>query len=258
MNYWADTMQDDAYLIAADGWKAETYRIIETKKTKDGKPGKQVDKGWTCDLLPKLLIVARYFATEQEEIDELSAELERVESARTELEEEHGGDDGAFAELDKVNRANVSARIKELARESRTLPGKGKSALPLAAEAPAQGEEDASETAILMAWMKLSDQEARLKKELKAAETQLDEWAYGRYPTLTESEVVELVVEGKWMNALEALIHGELERVSQRLTQRVKELAERYDTSLPVLTERVDTLEKKVNGHLKKMGFTWT
>ncbi|WP_157077215.1 N-6 DNA methylase, partial [Curvibacter delicatus] len=35
MDYWAQTMQDDCYLIAADGWKAETYRVIETKKGKD-------------------------------------------------------------------------------------------------------------------------------------------------------------------------------------------------------------------------------
>jgi type I restriction enzyme M protein len=45
MDYWAATMQDDLYLIAADGWKAETYRIIETDKK-----GKQRDKGWACDL----------------------------------------------------------------------------------------------------------------------------------------------------------------------------------------------------------------
>lgn len=257
MNYWAETMQDDAYLIAADGWKAETYRIIETKKTKDGKPGKQVDKGWTCDLIPNPLIVARYFATEQEEIDERTAELERVESERTELEEEHGGDDGAFAELDKVNKANVSARLKELARESKALPSKGKSALPLAAEAPSNAGDDASEMAILMAWIKLSDQEAQLKKELKTAEGQLDEWAYRKYPKLTEAELVELVVESKWMTALEELIHGEVERVSQGLTQRVKELAERYDTALPVLTDRVEDLEEKVNRHLEKMGFAW-
>ena len=29
MDYWAETMQDDCYAIAADGWKAETYRVIE-------------------------------------------------------------------------------------------------------------------------------------------------------------------------------------------------------------------------------------
>src|SRR5205823_4321968 len=29
----------------------------------------------------------------------------------TEMEEEHGGEDGAFFELDKVNKANVTARL---------------------------------------------------------------------------------------------------------------------------------------------------
>src|SRR4029077_14628559 len=102
MDYWAATMQDDCYLIAADGWKATTYRVVETKKGKDGKPGKEVDKGWTCDLIPKPLIVARYYAKEQAAIDQLANELESVAAKLAELEEEHGGEDGPFAELDKV------------------------------------------------------------------------------------------------------------------------------------------------------------
>jgi type I restriction enzyme M protein len=52
MNYWAETMQDDCYLIAANGWKAETYRVIEKDKK-----GKEKDRGWACDLVPKALIV---------------------------------------------------------------------------------------------------------------------------------------------------------------------------------------------------------
>src|SRR4029077_9160020 len=98
MDYWAATMQDDCYLIAADGWKVETYRVIETKKGKDGKPGKEVDKGWACALVPKALIVARYFAKEQDAITILETELEGVASCIAELEEEHGGEDGAFTE----------------------------------------------------------------------------------------------------------------------------------------------------------------
>ena len=93
MDYWAETMQDDCYLIAADGWKAETYRVIETDKK-----GREKDKGWTCDLVPKALIVARYFAKEQETITKLEAALERVTAQITELEEEHGGEEGAFSE----------------------------------------------------------------------------------------------------------------------------------------------------------------
>jgi type I restriction enzyme M protein len=46
-----------------------------------------------------------------------------------------------------------------------------------------------------------------------------------------------------------------MERISQRLTQRIKELAERYETPMPKQTREVKLLEDKVIGHLEKMGF---
>ncbi len=230
MDYWADTMQDDCYLIATDGWKAETSRIIEKDKK-----GKEKDKGWTCDLVPKSLIVARYFAKEQEAIDQLTAELEGVSARLAELEEEQGGDEGAFSELDKVNKANVAARLNEI-----------------------EGDKDAKdEAAVLNDWLKLNSDEANLKKRLKEAEASLDAKAYAKYPTLTESEIKILVVDDKWLGALDRDIHGEMDRVSQQLTQRVKELAERYETPMPQMVNRVADLETKVNRHLNKMGFSW-
>src|SRR6185437_16696046 len=92
-----------------DGWVAKTYRIIETDKK-----GKDKDRGWACDLLPKSLIVARYFADEQKAIDETSASLEAASSALAELEEEHSGDDQAFAGYEKINAAAVKERIREI------------------------------------------------------------------------------------------------------------------------------------------------
>lgn len=230
MDYWAETMQDDCYLIAADGWKAEPSRIIEKDKR-----GNEKDKGWACDLVPKSLIVARYFATEQAALDELAAKLEATTAKLTELEEEHGGEDGAFGELEKVNKAAVSGRYKEIQHDA----------------------EAADEAAVLKQWLTLNAEEADLKQRLKKAEAELDAKAYAKYPTLTEAEVKTLVVENKWLAALEARIHGETDRVSQQLTQRVKELADRYATPLPTLTARVAELEAKVNGHLAKMGFVW-
>ena len=109
MDYWTETMQDDCYLIASEGWKAETSRVIETDKK-----GKEKDKGWVCDLIPKALIVARYFAEEQAAIDRLRADLDSVAARLAELEEEHSGEDGTFAELDKVNKANVIAQLKKI------------------------------------------------------------------------------------------------------------------------------------------------
>jgi len=234
MNYWAETMQDDCYLIAADGWKAETRRILETVSS-GRKKGQQVDKGWTCDLVPKGLIVSRYFTAEQADIDAMRAEIESAIATRTELEEEHGGEEGAFAELEKINKGEVNKRLKELKNES--------------------GAED--EIAVLNQWLKLSNQEAALKKQLKAADAELDAKAYAKYPELTEDDVKTLVVDDKWLKVLEADIRGEMDRISQALTQRVKELAERYESPLPKLTESVTDLEAKVNAHLEKMGFAW-
>ena len=229
MDYWAETMQDDAYLIAADGWKAETYRVlVEDKK------GKEKDKGWACDLVPKPLVVARFFADEQVEIDGLAAKLERVGARLAELEEEHGGDEGAFAELEKVNKVNVAARLREIEGDA----------------------ESKDEAAALRDWQKANAEQTALKKQLKEAEAALDAAAYARYPELSESDVKALVVDDKWLAALEAAIAGETDRVSQRLTRRVKELAERYETPLPAISSRVAELEARVNGHLEKMGFS--
>jgi type I restriction enzyme M protein len=230
MDYWAETMQDDCYLIAADGWKAETYRIIEKDKK-----GKEKDKGWTCDLIPKAFIVARYFAKEQAAIDQLAAELEGVTARLTEMEEEHGGEDGAFSDLEKINKANVSAQLKEI-----------------------QGDKDAKdEAAVLIGWLKVNQEEADLKKHLKQAESALDAQAHTKYPKLTEFEVKALVVDDKWLAALDAAIHGEMDRLSQQLTRRVKDLAERYEVPLPQVSIRVAKLETKVNRHLERMGFVW-
>jgi len=235
LDYWAHTMQDDCYLIAVDGWKAETSRVIETKKGKDGKPGKQVDKGWTCDLIPKALIVSRYYAKEQAAIDRLAGDLETVTAKLAELEEEHGGEEGVFSELDKVNKANVAGRLKEIKGD----------------------KESKDEAAVLQEWLTLNGEETDLKQRLKELDADLDSKAHAHYPKLSEAEIKALVVDDKWLAALDRDIHGEMDRVSQQLTQRVKELAERYETPLPRMMSRVAELEAKVNRHLEKMGFAW-
>src|SRR5690606_20919797 len=144
------------YLVAAEGWKAEAAPVLETVKT-GKKKGQQVEKGWACDLVPKALLVDRYFITDRKALEALQADLERVEAERLELEEEHGGDEGAFADLDKINKAQVAARIKELARDRGGKGSKAARTLPRAAEAPRVLGEEAAELDTLMQWMKLSD-----------------------------------------------------------------------------------------------------
>jgi len=230
MNYWADTMQDDCYIIASDGWKAETYRILVENKQK-----KRVDKGWTCDLVPKSLVIDRFFLAEKQAIEELETEKENIAAQLTELEEEHSGEDGCFAEMDKVNKSNVQSRLKEM-----------------------KDEADAKdEIMVLKAYLKLLTRQADTTKKIKDANAELDKKLYAKYPTLTVDEIKTLVVDDKWMATIEKAIQTEMDRISQRLTQRIKELAERYETPLPKQTDEVKELESKVNAHLEKMGFVW-
>ena len=228
MDYWAETMQDDCYAIAADGWKAMPARIIEKDKK-----GREKDKGWACDLIPKRYIVARYFADDAAVIDHLHAELDSIAARLTELEEEHSGDDATFAGFDKINRANVASRLKEI-----------------------RGDQDAlDEAAVLTEWNRLNAEETELKRRLKDAELALDARAYARYAGLSEDEVKGLVVEDKWMGVLDADVHGEMARVSQELMHRVQLLGDRYKVPVSALTMAYEMIESKVNRHLIEMGF---
>ena len=230
MDYWAATMQDDCYILSSDGWRAVTSRMVETDKK-----GKSKDRGWVCDLVPKGLIVARDFAPEQAALEAKQAELEALTARLTELEEEHGGEDGFLGALEKINKAEVNARLKEI-----------------------KGDPEArEEIAVLKEWQTLNGEETSYKKAIKDAEAALDRLAYGKYPTLTEAEVKTLVVDDKWLPTLTAALQAEVDRVSQTLTGRVRQLAERYAAPLPKLVEEVEELAARVEEHLRKMGAVW-
>jgi len=256
MNYWNEVMQDDCYLIAVDGWKAEPYRILVKNKA-----GKDVDKGWECDLAPKILVIDRYFLAEKKAIEKLEAEKETTATALQELEEEHGstgspqsaGDEGYFADYDKVNKANVQKRLKEILASKPKMKAIKQQMAMAADPETAYGEQG-----VLEQYLKLTDQQAELSKKIKEAEAGLDKKTLARYKTLTETEIKQLVVDDKWMASIERSVKTEMERISQRLTQRIKELAERYETPMPKQTFEVGELEAKVAGHLQKMGFVWS
>lgn len=231
MAYWNETMQDDCYIVSADGWVAETYRILKPNAKK-----KMIDKGWTCDLVPKELVINRYFETEKKAIDKLTMDNEQLSNEISNLEEEHNTEDGYFGEIEKISKKNVAKRHKELQKE-----------------ADAEKEE-------LKVFKKYIDLHTKLtagNKKIKQAEKELDEKLYAKYPTLTETEVKTLVVDDKWMQTIDNALKGEIDHISQRLSNRIKELAERYATPLPQIDQDVEELESKVNAHLTKMGFVW-
>ncbi|WP_298352834.1 type I restriction-modification system subunit M [Runella sp.] len=248
MNYWNETMQDDCYLIAADGWKAEP---VVQKKTKTATV-------WDCDLVPKTLVIDRYFTAEKNTIAALEAQKEALIAQLQELEEEHSGEDGFFADYDKVNKGSVQKRLKELTPKKENVKGLALD-FSLAAEPQVtyqKSNDEAQERSVLTLYLQLIDDQATLAANIKEAVADLDQKTRKRYQTLTEDDIKQLVVDDKWMTALERNVKTEMERISQRLTQRLKELTERYETPLPALTKEMEALEQKVNAHLKAMGFS--
>ena len=226
MNYWEETLKDDVYLVIEDGWTAKLRTTAKSKK----------ETVRESDLLPKALITDVYFADEKAHIQQKAAELESVAAEIAQLEEECAGEDGlleaAANEAGKISRATLTKRLKET-----------------------QNDPDEAEARALMQNISaLFDRTDELKKSLKAAETELETLTVQKYAQLTPADVQTLTIERKWMGKLRADVQTEIDAISQRLTARVKELAERYAEPLPHIDARARALETRVTAWLEQMG----
>lgn len=230
MVYWEETMQDDVYLVALNGWKAE----ISTLKNKNGK-----ETGWNSDLIPKSLLIDRYFSKQKDTLEVMQRQLEDINQQMQTLDEETEGEDDVFSEArseaGKITKGEITKRITAIKNDP----------------------EFAEELKVLAEYQNLMDKEAELKRQIKTAETELDKNLLIKYQHLTEAEIKELVVEDKWLATIRTSVDGEMERISHKLAGRIEELSDRYLIPLPILTENVQTLGNQVDGHLEKMGFKW-
>lgn len=116
-------------------------------------------------------------------------------------------------------------------------------------------EDYLAELSIVIRFLELLEKETKLKADIKKALAELEAKIIKQYPKLSIDEIKTIVVDKKWMATMEAKIKTEMDAISHRLTERIKELAERYETTMPKLTNEVADLTKKVENHLKKMGY---
>ena len=240
MDYWDKTMQDDAYLIAAEGWTkaAQPRPVVEDKQRKIKEtPDLTVKrKKYKMDLVPPALIVLRYFAVEQADVNAKQAEQEAASRELDEFVEEHSGEGGlleyAVGDKGKFIKSNFMTLYKALEND------------------PDRVEEQE----IFGHCMHLVEVESQSWQALKEAQNNLNEKVLLRYAVLTADETKTLVIEDKWFAAIRGDIEGEVQRLTQHLAGRVRELEERYDRPLPKLGNEVKAFDARVRGHLKKMG----
>ncbi|WP_026090754.1 type I restriction-modification system subunit M [Sandarakinorhabdus sp. AAP62] len=275
MSYWDEVMQDDAGILAIDGWDAaKVIRKVERDEDKKFAEEPDIKLGGgksaiylKAELIPPSLIVARFFADEAAEIERLEGEVERLEAELAAMVEEHGGEDGDLSEAvdedgdfdvkaAKVRRAAIVAAFDKGIFKKFEKAEKAGTAIPdrlwseFVEELPEFLEFFQIDEAL-----RLADAIKDAKADVKAAKAALDGTVVNQYTKLTLDEAKALVIDDKWLARLAAAVEGELARVAQRLSVRCGELAKRYDRNLPDLMQAANDAQARVAAHLAKMGF---
>ena len=241
MQYWGEVMQDDFYSIALDGWKAGneyTRLVIKGKKGKDGKTAADKEIAGLAGIegrmiMPEMMI--HYFFKEQnDKLQDLENQLNLTQEALAEIEEENSGEESIFSDLEKINLKNVKDFYK------------------------IRKAENASKEELKYIKNYIDTQDlSGIAKLIKIAKENLEIKVVAQYPLLTEAEIKDMVIHHKWTPILQNALNSEQEKLSQNLTQRIKELADHYQQALPALETQTAEVSQKVLVHLQKMGLIW-
>ena len=135
----------------------------------------------------------------------------------------------AFNDRGLVNLKSINERLVEIRSN---------------AEIPEKYKEDYEELTAALDFVRKINEFNKLLKEL---ETALDEKCRDRYKSLTDEEIIDLLVNRKWIYSIYSGIGDLYSAISHHLANRLIELAERYEDTLPALSKEVYEYEAKVN-----------
>jgi len=244
MTYWHGVMHDDVLLVMNGGWvaAAQPRRIVEDKERRlsetpdltTSSSGRGATK-YKTDLIPSNLIVARFFASEQAEVDDLGAAAEEANRTIADYASEHVVEDGLLAEAvndGKISKTTAAARLKDARRE----------------------QSDPAEIQALQHLAQLYAVETAAKKAFKDAQAALDLATFRKYSDLTESEIKQLVLDDKWRTTISARIVDEVGALTLALAARLKQLGQRYEQTTGDLDDELSRLGSRVARHLADMG----
>jgi type I restriction enzyme M protein len=246
LDYWSETLQDDAYLISDLGWlEAAKPRLVAASNGQKSKiePDFLVGKSkFHSELIPAHLLIARYFAESWAAIEKIEGDAASFESQIEQVSEEEGAEGGSLEDLfdedgkpTKDQKKTLKARLSETA-----------------------GDEDATdEDEALERFSSLLADLIDAKVKLKTARVLLDAAVADRYGMLTEDETKSLAIRDKWLARVRGDIDEEVGHMTRELVERLQILATRYDRPLPQLVAEVEALADVTQAHLGRMGATW-
>ncbi|MFP7364403.1 type I restriction-modification system subunit M [Corynebacterium callunae] len=233
MSYWHESMHDDVVLIMGSGWvEASKPRLAIDDKERKLKEepdlvigtGKKASK-FKMDLIPPKLIVDRYFADDQRNLDDLIAQADQAAQELESFLEENAGEDGLLAEAmedEKISKALVAKRLKA-----------------------AKLEGEAEEITALNTVSKLYAADDKAKKAVKETQAELDEAVLGKYPEILVSEIKQIVVVAKWNSTVAERIDAAVNVLIQGLVSRLNTLGVRYKETLGDVARQHEFAEKE-------------
>jgi type I restriction enzyme M protein len=239
LSYWQSVMADDVYLVMKDGYEVgrETEDLKEVISSGKNKGNEKI-VGWDGKVIPKDLIIKRFYGKEKLAVDEAERFIDEAQGRLDELAEEHGGDEGILHVED--DDGSLLDYVKKEIKKAKADKGT-----------------DNEDYLVLTEYLRLATELSEKKKVVKAIATGLDAKARAKYETLTIDEIKELLVNQKWYGAIFGGILALYNAVSQNITARIVEVAERYENTLPQLESDTVKYETNVKEHLKRIGFVW-
>ena len=226
MNYWAEAMQDDCYMVSRDGWK---INLRETKK-------KSTFEDMECDLLPVNVVVRKFYGKEAAEIATKRAELDEVNANLESIPEENPDafDEGLYEMLEKVNEANVK---KAVASQKKGTVDADKATLKIWAD-----------------YLERCSEKKGITKELSSLVDNLTTQVRVKYDSLSADEIRNLVIDDKWLYEFRGRSEAEIKRVCESISNSVNVLNERYAKPLPAINADIERLSVEVEGYLNAVG----
>lgn len=233
--YWSAVMSDDISNVVANGWLHSATPVVASSDDKDEADYVNGKVRYRSAVLPASVLRRVYFSSQEEQL-QAAIEAEAVSVASLDdLVVEHSGEDGVLAELvgdnGKIAKKVVQDRLKTLG-----------------------SEDDAQEEgAILRATAKAFDELDAARKRTKSLSSELNELVKAKYESLSEEDILNLVVEEKWLAEVRSFVTLGLEAVLRRASDEIALGAARYATPLPDLLQNVDVLGREVDQLLAEL-----
>lgn len=233
MDYVADTLSDDVYAIAQNGWLA-ARDLTPVEKGDKQTPNLILGSGrnakkFISEIIPPELVAKRYFAQILDQISLLETQISKKQDEFTNFVDEFGEDElsNAYDDKDKITLKSLKEAIRQTS--------------------------DKNEQEIYNKALQILTNQKELESTLKATTGELNQKVFDKFKTLDENDIKTLVVDGKWLSELKEQILSTVERAVQERITRISTLAARYDKTLDELTERASTLSLRVKAHLDAM-----